>query len=130
MQPLQEADIAHGKHDSPWDQAAADALVRSHPLDRDGKIRRHVGGTRPPPRGQAADGLGREAYALNTGAMLAIASLSRADPLISSHWDRAASSLVVLSVRWSNSLTNTMPPKKEVAIARLILGQVASLSVV
>ena len=56
--------------------------------------------------------LRHEMYALNTGAMLAIASLSRADPLISSHWDHAASSLVVLSARWSTSLTNTMPPKK------------------
>ena len=30
MQQVQEADIAHGGHDLPCDQAAADALVRSH----------------------------------------------------------------------------------------------------
>ena len=62
MQPVQEADIAHGGHDLPRDQAAADTLVRSHPCpDRDGEKRHLVGGTRPPSRGQAADGLGREA---------------------------------------------------------------------
>ena len=61
MQPVQEADIAHGGHDLPCDQAAADALVRRHPPDRDGEERHLVGGTRPPSRGQAADGLGREA---------------------------------------------------------------------
>ena len=61
MQPVQEADIAHGGHDLPCDQAAADALVRSHSHDRDGEERHLVGGTRPPSRGQAADGLGREA---------------------------------------------------------------------
>ena len=60
MQPVQEADIAHGGHDLPRDQAA-DTLVRSHPPDRDGEERHLVGGTRPPSRGQAADGLGREA---------------------------------------------------------------------
>ena len=43
------------------DQAAADTLVRRHPPDRDGEERHLVGGTRPPSRGQAADGLGREA---------------------------------------------------------------------
>ena len=58
---LQEADIAHGGHDLPRDQAAADTLVRRHPPDRDGEERHLVGGTRPPSRGQAADGLGREA---------------------------------------------------------------------
>ena len=61
MQPVQEADIAHGGHDLPRDQAAADTLVRRHPPDRDGEERHLVGGTRPPSRGQAADGLGREA---------------------------------------------------------------------
>ena len=45
----------------PRDQAAADTLVCSHPPDRDGEERHLVGGTRPPSRGQAADGLGREA---------------------------------------------------------------------
>ena len=40
---------------------AADTLVRRHPPDRDGEERHLVGGTRPPSRGQAADGLGREA---------------------------------------------------------------------
>ena len=61
MQPVQEADIAHGGHDLPRDQAAADTLVCRHPPDRDGEKRHLVGGTRPPSRGQAADGLGREA---------------------------------------------------------------------
>ena len=61
VQPLQEADLAHGGHDLPCDQAAAEALVRGHPPDRDGEERRLVGGTRPPARGQAADGLGHEA---------------------------------------------------------------------
>ena len=61
MQPVQEADIAHGGHDLPRDQAAADTLVCRHPPDRDGEERHLVGGTRPPSRGQAADGLGREA---------------------------------------------------------------------
>ena len=51
----------HGGHDLPRDQAAADTLVRRHPPDRDGKERHLVGGTRPPSRGQTADGLGREA---------------------------------------------------------------------
>ena len=37
MQPVQEADIAHGGHDLPRDQAAADTLVRRHPPDRDGE---------------------------------------------------------------------------------------------
>ena len=60
MQPVQEADIAHGGHDLPRDQAAADTLVRSHPPDRDGEERHLVGGTRPPSRGQAADGLDRK----------------------------------------------------------------------
>ena len=35
--------------------------VCRHPPDRDGEERHLVGGTRPPSRGQAADGLGREA---------------------------------------------------------------------
>ncbi len=61
MQPVQEADIAHGGHDLPRDQAAADTVVRRHPPDRDGEERHLVGGTRPPSRGQAADGLDREA---------------------------------------------------------------------
>ena len=61
MQPVQEADIAHGGHDLPRDQAAADTLVRRHPPGRDGEERHLVGGTRPPSRGQAADGLCREA---------------------------------------------------------------------
>ena len=61
VQPLQEPGIAHGGHDLPCDQAAAEALVRGHPPDRDGEERRLFGGTRPPPRGQAADGLGHEA---------------------------------------------------------------------
>ena len=61
MQPVQEADIAHGRHDLPRDQAAADTLVHSHPPDRDGEERHLVSGTRPPSRGQAADGLDREA---------------------------------------------------------------------
>ena len=61
MQPVQEADIAHGGHDLPRDQAAADTLVCRHPPDRDGEERHLVGGTRPPSRGQAADGLGRAA---------------------------------------------------------------------
>ena len=61
MQPVQEADIAHGGHDLPRDQAAADTLVCRHPPDRDGEERHLVGGTRPPVSGQAADGLGREA---------------------------------------------------------------------
>ena len=51
VQPLQEPDIAHGGHDLPCDQAAAEALVRGHPPDRDGEERRLFGGTRPPPRG-------------------------------------------------------------------------------
>ena len=46
MQPVQEADIADGGHDLPRDQAAADALVRSHSPDRDGEERHLVGGTR------------------------------------------------------------------------------------
>ena len=49
MQPVQEADIAHGGHDLPRDQAAADTLVCSHPPDRDGEERHLVGGTRRPP---------------------------------------------------------------------------------
>ena len=54
MQPVQEADIAHGGHDLPRDQAAADALVRSHSPDRDGEERHLVGGTRPPSRGPSS----------------------------------------------------------------------------
>ena len=61
VQPLQKADIAHGGHDLPCDQAAADAVVLGHPPDRDGQERCLVGGTRPPPWGQAADGLEHEA---------------------------------------------------------------------
>ena len=61
MQPLQEADLAHGGHHLSFDQAAAEALVRGHPPDRDGEERRLVSGTRPAPRGQAADRLGHEA---------------------------------------------------------------------
>ena len=37
MQPVQEADIADGGHDLPRDQAAAEALVRSHSPDRTAK---------------------------------------------------------------------------------------------
>ena len=61
MQPVREADNAHGGPRSSTRQAAADTLVRRHPPDRDGEERHVVGGTRPPSRGQAADGLGREA---------------------------------------------------------------------
>ena len=58
MQPLQEVDVAHGRHHLPFNQGAADALVSGHPPDREGEERRLVGGTRPPAGGQAADGLG------------------------------------------------------------------------
>ena len=50
-----------GGHDLPRDQAASDTLGCSHPPDRDGEERHLVGGTGPPSRGQAADGLVREA---------------------------------------------------------------------
>ena len=60
-QPLQEADLAHRGHDPPFDQAAADGLVRGHLSGRDGEERHLVGGTGPPFGGQARDGLDDEA---------------------------------------------------------------------
>ena len=63
VQPLQEADIADGRHDLPLDQAAADGGVCSHPSDRDGEERHLVGGVGTPARGETADGLDHEAIA-------------------------------------------------------------------
>ena len=39
MHPVQEADILHGGHDLPRHQAAADAVVRGRPPDRNGEER-------------------------------------------------------------------------------------------
>ena len=43
MQPVQEADILHGGHDLPRHQAAADAVVRGRPPDRNGEERDFLG---------------------------------------------------------------------------------------
>ena len=61
MQPVQEADILHGGHDLPRHQAAADAVVRGRPPDRNGEERDFLGRAGAPSRGQAADRLDHEA---------------------------------------------------------------------
>ena len=61
MLPVQEADILHGGHDLPRHQAAADAVVRGRPPDRNGEERDFLGRTGAPSRGQAADRLDHEA---------------------------------------------------------------------
>ena len=43
MLPVQEADILHGGHDLPRHQAAADAVVRGRPPDRNGEERDFLG---------------------------------------------------------------------------------------
>ena len=61
MLPVQEADILHGGHDLPRHQAAADAVVRGRPPDRNGEERDFLGRAGAPSRGQAADRLDHEA---------------------------------------------------------------------
>ena len=61
MLPMQEADILHGGHDLPRHQAAADAVVRGRPPDRNGEERDFLGRAGAPSRGQAADRLDHEA---------------------------------------------------------------------
>ena len=61
MLPVQEADILHGGHDLPRHQAAADAVVRGRPPDRNGEERDYLGRAGAPSRGQAADRLDHEA---------------------------------------------------------------------
>ena len=61
VQSLQEADLAHLRHDPPFDQAGADDLVRCDPSGRDGEERDIFGGTGPPVGHRVGDGLDDEA---------------------------------------------------------------------
>ena len=55
---LQEADFADGRHDLPFDQAAADDVVCGRPSDRDAEERHPVGRVGAPAQGPAGNGLG------------------------------------------------------------------------